>query len=185
MTIIDLPATTLAPVTLDLYRDIHKGIRSELFAVTTEAGSLDPSQGIARAGLAAHVRDVVSLLVGHAEHEDAVIQPVLERELPDLAARIEVDHETLEGRMDDLIVMAEEAAALDARDPGFRVHRVYLALASFTSAYLDHQDIEERVVMPALESAVGVEAVVGIHQAILAAIPPEEMGRGSRSCSRP
>ena len=79
--------------------------------------------------------------------------------------------------MDGLIVMAEEAAALDASDPGFRIHRVHLAVASFTGAYLEHQDLEERVVMPALEAAVGVEAVVGIHQAILASIPPEEMGR--------
>jgi len=31
--------------------------------------------------------------------------------------------------------------------------------------------------MPALEAAVGVDDVVGIHQAILASIPPDEMGR--------
>jgi hypothetical protein len=31
--------------------------------------------------------------------------------------------------------------------------------------------------MPALEIAVGVETVVGIHQAILGAIPPDEMAR--------
>ena len=31
--------------------------------------------------------------------------------------------------------------------------------------------------MPALEAAVGVQDVVAIHQAILAGIPPEEMGR--------
>jgi hypothetical protein len=31
--------------------------------------------------------------------------------------------------------------------------------------------------MPALEAAVGVEAVVGIHQAILSSIPPEAMAK--------
>lgn len=31
--------------------------------------------------------------------------------------------------------------------------------------------------MPALEAAVGVEAVVAMHQAILASIPPDEMAR--------
>ena len=177
MTLIDLPATTLAPVTLDLYRDIHKAIRVELFSVTTEAASLDPSLGVARAGLSRHVRDVVAFLVDHAEHEDAAIQPVLERELPDLAERVAVDHEVLEARMDDLVAMAEEAAQLDAPDAGHRVHRVHLAVASFTGAYLEHQDVEERVIMPALEAAVGVEAVVGIHQSILASIPPEDMAK--------
>ena len=43
------------PVTFDLYRDIHKGIRAELFAVTTAAGSLDPGDRAGRADLARHV----------------------------------------------------------------------------------------------------------------------------------
>jgi hypothetical protein len=178
MTITDLPITSaLAPVTLDLYRDIHKAIRVELFAVTTEAGRLDPSQGIARAALATHVRDAVELLVSHAAHEDGAVQPALEIHLPELAERVEIDHLTLDARMADLTGMAQEAAALAVTDAGAKVHRLYLALASFTSDYLEHQDVEERVVMPALEAAIGVEEVVAIHQAILAGIPPEEMGR--------
>jgi hypothetical protein len=176
-TVLPITAVT-APITLDLYKDIHKGIRAELFAITAEAGSLDPSVGIGRAALATHVRDVVELLTGHAHHEDGAIQPVLESRLPDLAERIEVDHLTLEAHMDDLVAMADEAASSSATDPGTQVHRLYLALASFTSDYLRHQDVEERVVMPALEAAVGLEEVVTIHQAILADIPPEEMAKG-------
>lgn len=178
MTITDLPITSaLAPVTHDLYRDIHKAIRVELFAVTTEAGRLDPSQGIALAALATHVTDVVELLISHAAHEDGAVQPALEVHLPELAERVEVDHLTLDARMADLTAMAQEAAAPAVTDAGAKVHRLYLALASFTSDYLEHQDVEERVVMPALEAAIGVDDVVAIHQAILAGIPPEEMGR--------
>jgi len=178
VTITDLPITSpLAPVAFDLYRDIHKAIRVELFAVTSAAGRLDSGQGIARAGIASHVTDVVELLVSHAEHEDGAIQPALETHLPELAERVEVDHLTLEARMVDLTEMAQEAAVLDVADPGAKIHRLYLALASFTSDYLVHQDVEERVIMPALEAAVGVEEVVGIHQAILASVPPDEMGR--------
>jgi len=54
---------------------------------------------------------------------------------------------------------------------------LYLDLASFVSSYLEHQDMEERVVMPALEQAIGVEAVIGIHGAILGSIPPDELMR--------
>jgi hypothetical protein len=178
VTITDLPITSpLAAVTLDLYRDIHKGIRVELFAVTSSAGRLDPAQGIARAEIARHVSDVVGLLVAHAEHEDGAIQPALEAHLPELAERVEVDHLTLEARMDELTEMAQQAAVLDVADPAAQMHRLYLALGSFTSDYLAHQDIEERVIMPSLEAAVGVDEVVAIHQAILASIPPDEMGR--------
>ena len=50
-------------------------------------------------------------------------------------------------------------------------------LASFTSAYLAHQDLEERVVMPALEMAVGVERLLDIHAAIVGPMPPDQMAR--------
>ena len=56
MTIIEpRPITLLRPVVHDLYRDIHKGIRAELFAVTETAGALDPASDADRAALAAHV----------------------------------------------------------------------------------------------------------------------------------
>lgn len=64
--------------TLFLYRENHKGIGSELFALTAAAGQGDPSDRAARRDLAAHVRDVQVLLEPHAEHEEGVIQPLVE-----------------------------------------------------------------------------------------------------------
>jgi iron-sulfur cluster repair protein YtfE (RIC family) len=178
VTITELPLTAaLAPVTHDLYRDIHKAIRVELFSVTTTAASLDPSDPEARAALAGHVADIAALLSDHAEHEDGAIQPVLERELPQLAAEVESDHASLECRIASLRDEAAEAALPRIGDPGFAVHRLHLDLAAFTSKYLAHQDLEERVIMPALEDRVGVEAVVAVHQAILGSIPPDAMAK--------
>jgi hypothetical protein len=164
-------APALRPVTFDIYRDIHKSIRGELFAVTEEAGRADPASTADRTAVAAHVDAVVAYLVSHAEHEDAVVQPTVETHLPALAERIASDHERLETRMSDLRSLAADAA------DRFDLHRLYLELASFTSAYLAHQDLEERLVMPALEAAIGVDAVVAIHGAIIASLPPDEMMR--------
>ena len=50
------PSSDLAAV--DLYRDIHKGIRAELFAITSTAGSIDPADEFDRAALADHVAAV-------------------------------------------------------------------------------------------------------------------------------
>jgi hypothetical protein len=163
------------PVTFDLYRDIHKGIRSELFAVTSHAGDVDPSDRDGRSALAGRVDDMAELLVGHAAHEDAVIQLALEVHLPQLAERIETEHITIEGRLEVLRHMAATAVDAGAGTARRDVHRLYLELASFTGAYLEHQDAEERVVMPALHAVVGTEAVIGMHQAIISSIPPEEM----------
>jgi hypothetical protein len=163
------------PVAVDLYRDIHKAIRTELFDVILTAGRTDPADAVGIAALAGHVGNVADLLVAHAGHEDPAINPPLELHRPELAERIADDHHRLEARIDglrDLAVDAVDAAGADQRP---RVHRLYVELASFTSAYLAHQDFEERVVMPALEAALGVDGVVAIHQQIVGSIPPAEM----------
>jgi hypothetical protein len=173
MTVTDQPTFEL--VTFDLYRDIHKGIRSELFAVVESAGSIDPSDRCARAALSDHVRSTVELLELHAEHEDAAIQPALERHLPAVAERIGRDHASFEARAAALVDLAVSSAESDGPDQRRLSHLLYLDLAAFTGAYLEHQDFEERDLMPELQAAVGVEAVVRIHQEILASIPPEQM----------
>lgn len=169
-----LPRTNLQIVTHDLYRDIHKGIRAELFGVTLAAGSIDPTNRAARVALSDRVRDAIALLVSHAEHEDAHLQPAIEAHLPALAERVETDHLTLESRMVTLQEMVDEAARV-AADAGDKLHRFYLEFASFTGAYLEHQDVEERDIMPALEPAIGPDACFAIERAIVGSIPPEEM----------
>ena len=70
MTITDfttVPTTSLQAVVEDLYRDIHKGIRAELFAVTERAGSIDPADRGDRNELCAHVQRVAWLLALDAD----------------------------------------------------------------------------------------------------------------------
>ena len=162
---------------VDLYRDIHKGIRAELFAVTSTAGSIDPSDRRDRAALADHVVSVAGVLESHAHHEDVVIDPVLERHLPDLASEINDDHERLErsfASITDLGLAVVESAASEHRR---LVQLLHLDLARFTSSYLAHIDLEERVVMQRLPELVGVEEIAAMHGAIVGSIPPDEMAR--------
>ncbi len=175
MSNVQAPAKAIEAVTFNLYRDIHKGIRRDLFELTERAGNLDPSYRSGRVDLASHLDRTVDLLVLHAEHEDASIQPAVERYFPDLAAEIEHDHEKIEARLVDLQGMAAEAVDATPSAQRDTVYRLYLELASFTSAYLSHQDLEERVVMPSIEEAIGVEAVIGIHMQILDNLPPDVM----------
>ena len=177
MTFTDTTTTRFELVTFDLYKDIHKGIRSELFALTESAGCTDPGDEVAVAALAEHVRSVHALLEDHAEHEDAAVQPAIEQVLPSVAERIAVDHLAFERRGTLLVELASSAAVAPAADRRRLVHNLYLDTAAFVSTYLDHQDVEERVVMPALEAALGVPAIVAMHEAILASIPPADMGR--------
>src|SRR5215475_9637925 len=76
----------------ELYRDIHKGIRSERFDVTETAGQIDPADHAARLALAERIRGVVDLLESHAHHEDVHVEPVVMEHLPELAAKVSADH---------------------------------------------------------------------------------------------
>jgi len=173
----DRTASPLELVTVDLYRDIHKAIRAELFGATASAGCLDPTDRPASIGLATRIDELVGLLVSHATHEDRFIQPAVEAHLPAMAARVEADHADLERGVEDLAAMAVELVDTPAAGRRAGAHRLYVELAAFTSTYLAHQDLEERELMPRLEAAVGVEAVAGMHRAIVDSIPPDEMAR--------
>lgn len=186
MTIVETPhdllesvRTKILPVfACDLYRDIHKGIRAELFAVTSTAGSVDPADDCGRLALADHVRSVAAVLESHREHEDAGVLPAMTEYLPELAEHIEEEHPLLEARFAEIVELA--GAAAGASEPSQQRalgHNLYLELSGYTSEYLEHQLIEERVIMPALEQAVGVDAVVDMHVAIVSAIPPEQLAQ--------
>lgn len=180
--------TTISPVAgvvepdfvlpvVDLYRDIHKGIRAELFAVTSTAGSVDPADRCDRAALADHVAAVAAVLESHAHHEDAFIDPVLDRHLPDLASTINSDHERLEAMFASVTDLAVSAVDVAGGEQRRLLHLLHLDLARFTSAYLEHIDLEERTVMQRLPLLIGTDEVAAIHGAIVGSIPPEEMAR--------
>jgi hypothetical protein len=162
---------------VDLYRDIHKGIRAELFAITSTAGSIDPSNRCDRAALADHVTSVAAVLESHAHHEDAVIDPVLERLLPDLAATINDDHDRLERTFASVTDLAVAVVDADAAEQRRLVQLLHLDLARFTGSYLHHIDLEERTVMQQLPELIGIDEVAAMHGAIVGSIPPDEMAR--------
>ena len=167
--------TSWEAVTVDIYRDVHKGIRAELFAVTEAAGRTDAGDAAARQALAAHVRGLVGLLDEHAEHEDVHIGAVLAEQLPELHERVEGDHADFERQTQTVVALAAEAAASTGPDARRLTSRLYGDLAAFTGVYLLHQEVEERIVMPALEAAIGFPATLAVNQAIVASIPPDRM----------
>jgi hypothetical protein len=169
---------TVEAVTFNLYRDIHKGIRAELFGVTRAAGNIDPEDRPERAALAERVTNLAAILEGHAEGEDRQVQPPTEKYLPDIAELIARDHARFDRRVQDFTALADDTVHATGSGQRARVEQLYMELASFTGDYLAHQNIEEQVVMPALERELGVEACFAIHTAIVADIPPEQMAKG-------
>lgn len=166
----------LRPIIFDLYRNIHKGIRVALFDVTAQAARVDPSDDCSVLALEREVCDVARLLTEHAAHEDDHLD--LLPFLPAIAEQVTADHEALETRIHWLVELAGAVIHAGGSHRRFAVHELYLELASFTSAYLAHQDMEERVIMPALQERLSIEELIVIHESIIGSMPPEELTRG-------
>jgi hypothetical protein len=167
----------LEAVEVDIYRDVHKGIRRELFAVTVEAGRVDPHDDEAVGAVAVRWGSLVRLLVEHARHEEDFVQPVIEQFAPLYAAEILESHARLEAQMAELELLADRAGEACAAQRRLFTHRVYLGLASFTAAYLQHQEFEEFEVMVMLSQHVSAEDLRTLDDAIVASIPPEMMAQ--------
>jgi hypothetical protein len=166
---------------IDLYRDIHKGLRHGLFEATFEAGRLEVTDDEAVRQLVTRVHEVAAMLAAHHEHEDApVLDDLLEEHNPDLRARIVADHVELAVAIDALPSIADELAATapEARRP--IAHRLYLELAAFTSAYLAHLDVEERQVMPLLTQRCTPDELLRVNIAIVSSIPLEARRRATK-----
>jgi hypothetical protein len=166
-----------APLLFNSYRDIHKGIRSQLFDVTATAGRLDPTDSVSWMALVDHLTDVQNTLTTHAHHEDTFVDPMVVQFDAELSASIEADHVHLDGRFAAIRELASAATSYPASDQRPVADLVYLELSGFTSEYLHHQLVEERVIMPALLSEFGIEEVVKMHVAIVSSIPPEDMAK--------
>jgi hypothetical protein len=164
-------------VVVDVYRDIHKGIRHELFGVTLDAGRVDPGSPEAVTGVASRWANLVNLLVAHADHEETFLQPVIEQFTPVYAEEIAETHARLEGQMAQLELLADRAAESCAEQRRLLTHRFYLGLASFTAAYLEHQEFEEFEVMVMLSQHMAPEELRAIDVAIVASVSPEMMGQ--------
>jgi hypothetical protein len=168
----------LEDVQFDMYRNIHKGLRHELFGITEAIGGVDPANDAAVEATAARLEGVVRLLISHAEHEDEFLQPAIEDKAPALAQVIAEEHPRLEGQMAGLEVLADRAVSATGAQRRLFVHRLYLGLASFTSEYLAHQAFEELEVTPALSRVMTFDELFAIDTAIVASIPPDQMVAG-------
>jgi hypothetical protein len=162
-------------VEFDLYSHPHKGIRAALFSVTGCAGSVDPSDRLARGQVVDQVLTIARFLDEHAKHENEFVVPSIEKYAPELADVIHVVHPLLDARVAAIRELAEEVDVTSGPRAKAAVHTLYLELASFTGAYLEHQDFEERQCMAVLAAALPVADLVAINQAIVGSIPPEDM----------
>lgn len=161
---------------LDLYRNVHKGIRVMLFDIVQKSGRTDFTDPSALAALRTSVADVFELLESHAHTEDAHVMPIVRKAAPALADEFDEAHEDQEARLPGLLAALEriDPAAPDAAARG---HRIVLQISRIAGELLTHMADEELELNPVIWNNTTEEELHAVEQNLVASIPPEKMGR--------
>src|SRR5262245_51857519 len=130
---LEVEAAPLESVTFDFYRHLHKGLRGELFALTSAIGRIDPCDDDGLAAVRERWSALVYLLDQHAWHEETIVQPVLEEVAPGLATRVLPEQRALAAREAAVGGLVDRAIAVGAADRRVAVHRLYLGMTEFLS----------------------------------------------------
>lgn len=161
---------------LDLYKDIHKAIRSNLFDIVYKAGRLDFTDAQAVSLFRGQLKATFTFMHEHADHENVFMGPVVTQYAPELDYLVNAAHDDQAQIIDGLMAAFD---AVDSSSPSAPVkgQAFVVALSRFVGDLLVHMADEEDKIMRTLEKRVAVQELVDVHERLLASIPPDEMAR--------
>lgn len=143
---------------VDLFHNVHKGIRHALFTAAFALGREDDD---ARERL----RKALHFTEHHGQNEDVLLVPLLAARLPSVARRICTAHETIDGMLHRLRRDVEGDISLAA---------LYVRTCAFTSAYLEHVAEEEELIDPAIRAVYRDEELAFIGRESVARTTPDD-----------
>jgi hemerythrin-like domain-containing protein len=157
---------------IDLYREVHKGLRLALSDLVREVGSLDASDAESIGAFGSLFADLDMMLATHHAHEDGghLDELIAQHVDADVVQSIHEAHDRFDVLLHDLRVAV---AALSSG--GADTARLYDDVVAFVAAYLLHMNVEEQQVMPALRADVDHDELFGITMEIRTSVPPPQM----------
>jgi len=157
--------------TLDLYREVHKGIRRALFGFCEAAGSLDPDDASARQAFVAGFAELELMLTLHHGHEDdGPFGEIIGRLTPEFVEELEAAHVTA---VEGIASLRRTVTAFGAG--GQNADELYDQIVSFLSFYLGHMTFEEKTVMVALSERSNFDDLMSVEIGIRTNIAPPNM----------
>jgi hemerythrin-like domain-containing protein len=162
-----LEATTTEQV--DVYREVHKGLRLALFEFVRLVGSLDPTDPAEIEALTRLFGDIDMMLQIHHAHEDGELRALIATHAGAMIQAVDDYHE----HSDQLL--AELRSHVAGLSSGRQDASLYASATGFVAGYLDHMQVEEQQVMPALQATVSPQELVAVQATIRASLAPADM----------
>lgn len=164
----------------DMYALIHKGVRACLADTQGALGRLDVFDPAEVAQTAAQVRDLLGLVRSHMHHENQYLHPALEVRRRGASRRSATDHVAHERAIEDIEAALLATECADAATRAEYAHVLYQRFSLFVAEQLEHMHQEETENNQLLWQAYSDAELLQIHDALVQAIPADEVARAMR-----
>ena len=160
---------------VDLYTEVHKGIRRELCEWVGRIGRLNAEHAPDIAQARSDFSTLSSILTIHAKHEERWVHPFLSECAPDLESELEREHGELDARFEAVVEAFDRLSEGDSDAPWSLQQDLYRKFANFCGHYLVHLAREEEEAMPKLQQHLSDEELFEISGQIRGSTAPEDM----------
>lgn len=159
----------------DMYTGIHKALRALMADTLLAVGRMDAADDLDRAQASERVLQLLDACAGHLQHENAFVHAAIEARAPGASEAIAHEHED---HLRHIAALADRVGVLRSCPPAQRMaaaQDLYRELALFVADNFRHMHVEETAHNAVLWARYTDAELVTVHDALVAAIPPEEM----------
>ncbi|QDZ27978.1 hemerythrin domain-containing protein [Noviherbaspirillum sp. UKPF54] len=158
----------------DIYAHIHKALRLFMSDTLQAVGAMDGSDGGEVACVLGQVRALIVFCGRHLQHENQFIHTAMEARQPGSACTISSEHVHHESALERLSTLASAVEGAQDEVRSGAIADLYRELGLFIADNLAHMHIEETGNNAVLWATHSDEEIIGIEQALVASIPPDE-----------
>jgi len=168
------------PPRFDIYGPIHKALRAVMGETLTAVGRMDALDEDDTAAALARVRTLLTLARAHLKHENDFVHAALEARRAGSSTRTAHEHEQHVHTIGALEAQVERVESVSGPARMDAVGRLYRALALFVAENFEHMHVEETENNQALWDAYSDAELIGIQDALVASVAPQEMAEVMR-----
>ncbi len=161
---------------VNIYAYIHKALRAHMCQTLCAVAQADGDDPADLAAVLGQVRQLMEFCRSHLQHENDFVHTAMETRRPGSAAEATEEHAHHVSALEQLAQMIGEVERASSGERVAALERLHHGLAQFVAENLTHMNIEESDHNAVLWATHSDAELIAIEQAIVASIPPAEMG---------
>ena len=170
-----LASTQPAAPRMDMYAGIHKALRAYMADTLLALGRMDVDDDLEFAHTCDRVVQMLDFCRSHLRHENEFVHAAMQARAPGACDAVEAEHAEHEAAIAALVAGVSHLLACARPARPATALALYRQLALFIAHNFEHMHEEETAHNRVLWQHYSDEELVGIHDALVASIPPHEM----------